>query len=351
MPRFDGDLREYPTFKRDFQKQVMPHLTEDTAPYTLRSCLGKEPLAQVKSVDDDIRDMWKRLDEKYGDPARVADAIINDIRRVRGIKEGENRRFVEFVGIIEDGYRDLKRLGLETEITTTSSVSIIERKLPADVRKEWAKLLSADESTVNKTDKFSSLLKFLLAQKRAVEYDSSELRASGGPVLAAKGTVNHAAADEHRDNPKQRSRSKCLIHDGAEHSTNECRLYLSKPMGEKMALLKEKGACFSCLKYGHRSRDCRRKKECGINGCKGKHHVTLHEDKPAETEAPEISGASSTCTDQLGDTCLLQIQRVRTPRGWVNVLWDNASSISLMMHGKAKAKSFAAHQWNFPSPK
>ena len=114
----------------------MPHLTEDTAPYTLRSCLGKEPLAQVKSVDDDIRDIWKRLDEKYGDPARVADAIINDIRRVRGIKEGENRRFVEFVGIVEDGYRDLKRLGLETEITTTSSVSIIERKLPADVRKE-----------------------------------------------------------------------------------------------------------------------------------------------------------------------------------------------------------------------
>ena len=100
MPRFDGDLREYPTFKRDFQKQMMPHLTEDTAPYTLRSCLGKEPLAQVKSVDDDIRDMWKRLDEKYGDPARVADAIINDIRRVRGIKEGENRRFVESVGII-----------------------------------------------------------------------------------------------------------------------------------------------------------------------------------------------------------------------------------------------------------
>ena len=86
MPRFDGDLREYPTFKRDFQKQVMPHLTEDTAPYTLPSCLGKEPLAQVKSVDDDIRDMWKRLDEKYGDPARVADAIINDIRR-RGRKQ------------------------------------------------------------------------------------------------------------------------------------------------------------------------------------------------------------------------------------------------------------------------
>jgi len=58
--------------------------------------------------------MWKRLDEKYGDPAKVADVIIDGIRRTRIIREGEEKRFVEFVEIVEDGYRDLKRLGLES---------------------------------------------------------------------------------------------------------------------------------------------------------------------------------------------------------------------------------------------
>ena len=39
----------------------------------------------------------------------------------------EEKRIVEFVEIVEDGYRDLKRLGLESEITTTTScVSIID---------------------------------------------------------------------------------------------------------------------------------------------------------------------------------------------------------------------------------
>ena len=90
MPRFEGELREYPQFKNDFQKQVMPHLSRDTAPYTLRSCLGKEPLARVKSVDD-INEMWKRLDEIYGDPTKVMEAITNDIRRFRFIKEGESK--------------------------------------------------------------------------------------------------------------------------------------------------------------------------------------------------------------------------------------------------------------------
>ena len=129
MPSFNGTIGEYPQFKQDFQKQVMPTLDKDSACYILRSCLEKEP------VDDDIKEMWKRLDEKYGDPAKLTDAIINTIQDIRPIKEGENKRFIEFVDAVEDGYKDLKRLGLERQVTTTSSVSIIERKLPANIKR------------------------------------------------------------------------------------------------------------------------------------------------------------------------------------------------------------------------
>ena len=72
----------------------------------------------------------------------------------------------------------LLRIGLEKEITTSSSVSIIEKKLPPDIRKDWAKLVSSDSSSVDKKDKFHSLLTFLLNQKRAIEYDSADLRKS-----------------------------------------------------------------------------------------------------------------------------------------------------------------------------
>ena len=68
------------------------------------------------------------LDEKYGDPAKITDVIINSIQRVKAIRQGEDKRLVEFVEIIESGYRDLLRLVLEKEITTTSSVSIIKKK-------------------------------------------------------------------------------------------------------------------------------------------------------------------------------------------------------------------------------
>ena len=161
MPHFDGELRKYPQFKRDFQKQVMTQIRKGDAAYVLRTCLKGDPARLVNCVDDDIDEMWHRLDDKYGDPAKVADVIIDEIKRFRMLREGEDKRFIEFVTLIEDGYRNLKGLGLETEITTTSSVSVIEKALPSDIKRKWSERVSSRDSLVDKSNKFPSLLDFL----------------------------------------------------------------------------------------------------------------------------------------------------------------------------------------------
>ena len=80
--------------------------------------------------------MWERPDRKYGDPTKITDVVINVIQNFKPINEGENRKLFEFITVVVDSYRDLQRLGLEAEITTTNSVSIIERKQPDDIKKE-----------------------------------------------------------------------------------------------------------------------------------------------------------------------------------------------------------------------
>ena len=101
---------------------------------------------------------------------------MNAIQNMRHIRDVENNRLIELINVVERGYRDLKRLGLEKEITTTIPVSVIEKKLPTEVKKQWAKFVSSDHSTVDKTNKFPSLLKLLLNQKQAIDYDNAELR-------------------------------------------------------------------------------------------------------------------------------------------------------------------------------
>ena len=255
--------------------------------------------------------------------------IIDSIRRTKIIREGEDKRLVEFVNMLEDGYRDLKRLGLEAEITTTSSVSIIERKLPMDIRREWAKTVSVDASMIDKMNKFPSLLRFLLNQKRAIEYDCAALRAYNSNTAMSKAVAHHATAREYTDE-RQSNQSKCRFHNNAEHCANECKLYLSESVDGRKRMLKEKGACWSCLKRGHRIHDCKRKGNCGINDCAGKHHRTIHE------ERKEVTASANICSNSHIDTCLLQLQRIKTKRGYVNVMWDNAASISLITNKKAR---------------
>ena len=171
----------------------MPTINIKSALYILRSCLSEEPADVVKSIDDDLNAMWKRLDEKYGDPTKVVDVTMNAIQNTRNIKDGENNRLIVLINaVVEDGYRDLKRLGLEKEITTTSSVNVIEKKLPTEIKKEWAKLVSSDPSTVDKANTFPSLLKFLLNQKQAMEYEKAELRSDS----KIKGFVHYSEKND-----------------------------------------------------------------------------------------------------------------------------------------------------------
>ena len=75
----------------------MASLNSSTAHYSLRSCLCEGPLG----VDNDVDEMWPRLDKKYGDPAKITYVIINSIQRVKAIKEGEDKRFVEVVDVLK----------------------------------------------------------------------------------------------------------------------------------------------------------------------------------------------------------------------------------------------------------
>ena len=256
-----------------------------------------------------------RLDRKYGDPTKITDVVINAIQNFRPIREGENRKLLEFITVVEDGYRGLKRLGLEAEITTTSSVSVIERKLPNDIKKESSKIVCSSVEPVDKSNKFPALLTFLLDQRKIIEYETSDLRATSQTV---KGSTHYTATaqkptEDVEDKRFNTSPPKCLIHEKGVHWTSECKTFLAKPVEERKQLLKTKGACCSCLRPGHRFQDCKRKKACGKNNCTYRHHRILHEDNAISESATwsRACGSVNACSAIKDTVCLLQIQKIK----------------------------------------
>ena len=78
----DGDIRKYPKFKAEFRKYIHPLCKPDKIAFILRSYLIDEISEEVDSLGDDIDQIWKRLDEKYGDPGKLVDAIMSEIKQM-----------------------------------------------------------------------------------------------------------------------------------------------------------------------------------------------------------------------------------------------------------------------------
>ena len=161
--------------------------SKDSTAYVLRSCLTKVPLDIVRYEDDDLDEMWKRLDEKYGKPSKLADVVMRDIKKLCAIREGDDRRF-DVVDVVEKGYCDLSRVGIEREISNTSTVSIIEEKLPKDITREWSREVNRTNSKVEEPNMFPYLLNFLSEQKRIIEYELISLCTGEAPLRAMQTT-------------------------------------------------------------------------------------------------------------------------------------------------------------------
>jgi len=165
MPSFDGNIRDYPRFKADFLKQVVPQTKgDDSTAYALKSCLRGTPIDITKNVDDDLNEMWKRLDEKYGTTSKLTETIMFDVKRIKPLKDEEEQNF-EFVDIIEQGYRDLARMKVEHELANTTVIGLLEEKLPKNIRREWSKRVNAKDTDIRDDNRFSSFLSFLLEQR------------------------------------------------------------------------------------------------------------------------------------------------------------------------------------------
>ena len=85
-------------------------------------------------------------------------------------EDDDEQGILLMINAIEKAHRDLLLLGLESEISNSTTVFMIEQKMPKEIAK----------------DKFPSLLKLLIHFRERLEYEMSNIRAG----ISHKGKVN-----------------------------------------------------------------------------------------------------------------------------------------------------------------
>ncbi|XP_067633216.1 uncharacterized protein [Eurosta solidaginis] len=117
------------------------------------------------------------------------------------------------------------------------------------------------------------------------------------------------------------------------HALPECQRFQSLDLVNKWSLVKQHRLCFGCLVKGHSLLNCRRRKQCSINGCKRMHHKMLHKDMGSSSTSSSDRERILNCRkDQV--TSLFKVVPVTLsgPRGKMSVyaMFDEGSSVSLL---------------------
>lgn len=377
-PKFDGDIRQYQTFRSNYRK-IMTETYGKNA-YALFQCLSGEALSVVHGVEDDFDKMFYRLDQRYADPIRLTDCIIEQLRKLKPIPEGDTIKFIDAVNVIENCWTDMQRNQLKEQMSTVIVISLIEKILPSQQRRDWTRIY---QDLTDKSSAFPNLMEFLLKERQILDYMDKDVRKFSQPNKASVHNVEVSERDdpfisalqklqiqqtEHQanienilqrmtqfitGNPKvTQSRFPlgnsiyCWYHNSDNHSIHKCSVFHNLEPTVKMDVLKKNFICFHCLGKGHSQKNCHERRTCFIkmkhgNVCGKPHHPKLHylfsQINPNEVNININKSENS---------ILLMIGQVHCKDREIVTLFDPGSTNSLITHSKARELGLCGIPYN-----
>ena len=376
-PIFTGDVRDFPTFVKDYTRLVVSRHGKD--PFILRQSLQGKAREVVGRLDE-FDDMWKRLEDRFGSSAKVVDAVLGDICALRPVPEGNISKLLHMISVVEQAWLDLGKIGKLKEIDNSHSLLKVERLLPIDLKKEWTR----KARTLDDDEKFEELVKFLVEERKVIEYMEDDIRASKADMRVS---VNAASTQESvdevsslsvaisklaqsqescqkqlldcfnnmthtimsiannnqaRGNPfgtgpgRKFNARGCWYHNNPSHDISQCEAFSKLDDASKMESLKRAGACFICLEPYHMSRDCNKKSYCNVkinntDTCGKLHHPVLHS---CFFKGFQPIKASTNLLDREG--VLLTVGRVRSGSHTLSTLFDCGSNLTMITYEAAR---------------
>ena len=259
---FDGDARNFPKFKSEFETYVQPLCSPCQLPFVLKSYLCDSVRREVENYDHDISAMWKRLDSKYGTVQKQIDLIMSDFKNLPACKDLSST--LHMIHLVETAESDLKCLNATSELENHLIISYIEQSMSKLMLERWAEIVVKENVSKSSDSKFERLLEFLQHWQWLLEYNAADIR-------------NSPVADNVSDCSKNGMQS-CLVHPNATHPIWQCRSFKAMNVTERCNIIKANNACMHCLVVGHSADECSKSFCCTAPGCgSSQHNVLLHD--------------------------------------------------------------------------
>ncbi|KAL1252709.1 hypothetical protein QQF64_017402 [Cirrhinus molitorella] len=340
LTAYDDQPMNYWAWKTSFQNAIADlDLSAAGELDLLTKYLGKESAEQARRIKTvnikdsaiGLRMAWERLDEIYGSPEAVEQALFNKLENFPKVIMKDPRRLRELADLLSElqAAKEDKYLAGLSYLDTSRGIRPIIEKLPYNLQEKWLYLGTRykHEHFVS-FPPFSVLVNFIATEARArtdpsfsfftqvpVERLSKWEKPTKPSVYVHKAQISETTKTECRGSTEHIDPNKhCPLH-RKPHPLRKCRGFREKSINDRKQLLKEYYICFRCCSStDHLAKNCTAEIKC--TECGSTTHVTaLHSypptwksksfpstsEKGGEDDQVDVQEVKSTCTQVCGE--------------------------------------------------
>ena len=171
LPTFNGCRRDWPEFKTVWKSVAESSYHNKTAlAHELKRSVRREASKRIRSVyitkPEAYDVMWSKLESYYEDVGASVQAALEDLHKLKPVKEDDFRGLVELIDEVESAYSQLREPG-NLNVFTMRDVDQITELLPSHLKVEWRRYYR-DMAPTEKVRPFESFMKFLESERDAV---------------------------------------------------------------------------------------------------------------------------------------------------------------------------------------
>ena len=269
IPIFDGNKSTYEGWKAAFTACI------DQAPATpeykllqLRQHLTGEALKCIENLGHSAgayEASKNRLERKFGGSRRRLALYIEQLESFRSIQYGNAKDVEEFSDLLDVAIINLRESRQYHELGTGSLYVKLQRKLPEMMLASYHRWIFEN----NHLESVETLRDWIV-QEAEFQTIAAETIKGITTNLKKKKHNNGSFFSDQKNNFR-----RCKVCNG-KHGVWACEVFQRMDVNNKWDAVKKEKLCFCCLGDDHFSKDCKRRRKCGVSNCDKEHHKLSH---------------------------------------------------------------------------
>ena len=369
FPTYDGTIREYPRFKKEWQSLVAPGRPQD---WQLIHLDKRTPKDTDLAICVTLEEAWQLLDDRYACPTTVSTKLVQVYMDTKLKARGDASKLVEINRNLVTLYNDLVAVKQEDQVTNNAYLLIATIKwIPEKYQGELNRVRRLHEETPGMT-LWKVLSKFLKDtvkdEQRYTPWNLDEENLKESPSKKQCFTCKHEARDSPDQNAVQKinvlnikdvatfnkfksDTGACPMCEAEVHTwrkngfdmvsnqLKDCPTFCNLASGHERAVrISAVKGCAMCTSFKHETGQCNRNmRACWVDAggkeCGQMHHKLLHGNSVVGCNTVSIAKLSHQEADGSNEMVMLHMVQYTFPREISTIIFfDDGATCSIITH-------------------